>query len=123
LSSDGEKPWRDRDGEFVDSFGSRHEVEAHWNRGWECLFTTLASLTDADLIKIVTIRGEAHTVHLAIDRAIAHCGYHVGQIVLTARLLVIDNWKVLTIPRGGSEAFNRHKRETAAKSGGAGNGA
>lgn len=109
LTSDGDKPWRIRDGEFIDDFASRAEIDAFWQRGWECLFATLESLAPADLSRTVTIRQEPHRVALAIARQLSHYGYHVGQIVLTARLLAKDNWTVLTIPRGGSEAFNRRK--------------
>jgi hypothetical protein len=107
LTTDGEKPWRNRDDEFVDTFSSRQEVLDYWERGWGCLFATLESLRPADLARNVTIRGESHSVPLAICRALAHCGYHGGQIVLIARILSGDNWQVLTIPRGGSSGFNQ----------------
>jgi Protein of unknown function (DUF1572) len=107
LTTDGEKPWRNRDDEFVDTFASRDEMLQTWEAGWAALFTTLESLTEADLDREVTIRGEVHSVPLAILRALDHCGYHVGQIVLTARLLVGDKpWQTLTISRGGSQQFN-----------------
>jgi len=106
LTSDGEKPWRHRDDEFKDSFGSRNELLACWESGWQRLFETLESLTVDDMTKIVTIRGEAHSVPLAISRSLAHCGYHVGQIVLIARILAGDQWTTITIPRGGSGQFN-----------------
>jgi hypothetical protein len=110
LSSDGEKPWRHRDREFIDEFASRAEIIEHWERGWSTLFDTLNSLTADDLLKTVTVRGEPHTVIDAIHRQLAHYGYHVGQIVLIARIHVgEENWKTLTIPRGGSEQFNRSK--------------
>jgi Protein of unknown function (DUF1572) len=115
LTTDGEKPWRDRDDEFVDTFKSRDEMLAAWEAGWAALFATLDSLHEADLDRDVTIRGEVHSVPLAILRALDHCGYHVGQIVLTARLLVGNNdWKTLTIPRGQSQKFNERnwKRES-----------
>lgn len=107
LSSDGEKPWRNRDDEFVDSFASRTEVLEYWQRGWACLFETLKSLKPADLEKTVTIRGEPQSVPLAIDRSLGHTCYHIGQIVQVARILAGDNWNTLTIARGGSEQFNR----------------
>jgi hypothetical protein len=107
LSSDGEKPWRNRDDEFVDTFKSRREVLDYWESGWNCLFNTLQSLTADDVLKTVTIRGEAHSVPLAIHRSLAHCGYHVGQIILIARVLAGDNWETITIPRRGSAAFNQ----------------
>src|SRR6516165_931209 len=76
LTTDGEKPWRNRDDEFVDSFRSRAEVIDVWESGWAVLLSSLESLTEADLPREVTIRGEAHTVPLAILRALDHCGYH-----------------------------------------------
>ncbi len=107
LTTDGEKPWRNRDEEFVDSFGSRGELVAYWDAGWQCLFEALEGLAPADLGRTVLIRGEPHSVPLAIQRSLAHCGYHVGQIILIARVLAGDNWTTITIPRGGSAAFNR----------------
>jgi hypothetical protein len=106
LTSDGEKPWRDRDDEFVDTFATRDELTAHWESGWGRLFESLEGLTASDLLRTVTIRGEPHGVPLAILRSLAHCGYHAGQIVLLARILAGDRWTTITIPRGGSAAFN-----------------
>jgi hypothetical protein len=107
LTTDGEKPWRNRDDEFVDSFTSRDELVAYWESGWGRLFDTLAGLAAGDLGGTVTIRGEPHTVPLAIHRSLAHCGYHVGQIVLIARILAGDHWTTITIPRGASAGFNQ----------------
>jgi uncharacterized damage-inducible protein DinB len=115
LTSDGEKPWRNRDDEFVETFKSRDEMLQAWESAWAVLIATLESLTEGDLDREITIRGEKHTVPLAILRALDHCGYHTGQIVLTARLLVgNDTWQTLTIPRGGSQQFNERiwKRES-----------
>lgn len=107
LSTDGEKPWRNRDQEFVDSFASRAEVVEYWERGWACLFDALKNLKPEDLEQTVAIRGEPHSVPLAAERSLAHTCYHVGQIVQVARILAGDNWNTLTIARGGSEQFNR----------------
>ena len=107
LSSDGEKPWRDRDTEFVDDFVSREAIVACWEQGWRCLFDTLDALAPDDLLRVVPIRGEPHRVVEAIDRQLSHYGYHVGQIVQVARVLAKDRWEVLTIPRGHSVEFNR----------------
>jgi hypothetical protein len=107
LTTDGEKPWRHRDDEFVDSFTTRDELTAYWNSGWQRLFDTLDSLSAPDLSKTVVIRGEPHTVPLAIQRSLAHCGYHVGQIILIARILAGDNWTTITIPRGASASVNQ----------------
>lgn len=109
LTTDGEKPWRHRDSEFIDDFTDRAAILAHWERGWTCVFDSLAGLTPGDLTKTVHIRGEPHSVVLAIERSLAHVAYHAGQIVLTARLLAGDRWTTLTVPRGGSRAFNESK--------------
>ena len=122
LTTDGEKPWRNRDDEFVDSFASRDELTAYWNSGWQRLIDSLDGLSAADLCKTVTIRGEPHTVSLAIQRSLAHCGYHVGQIILIARILAGDNWSTITIPRGTSADFNQRVRATGSfRSAGKGN--
>jgi uncharacterized damage-inducible protein DinB len=107
LSSDGEKPWRNRDEEFVDPFGSRAVLLEAWERGWACLLSTLKSLTPADLEKTVLIRGEPHSVPLALQRSLGHTCYHVGQIVQVARIHAGESWNTLTIPRGGSQQFNQ----------------
>jgi hypothetical protein len=114
LTTNGEKPGRDRDGEFLDTFRSRSEVVACWEAGWACLFRTLGTLTDDDLARTVRIRTEESTVAWAILRQISHYGYHVGQIVLIARVLVKDRWQVVTIPKGGSRAFNERTATQAA---------
>jgi hypothetical protein len=107
LTTDGEKPWRNRDDEFVDNYGSRAEILADWEGGWNSLFDTLRSMKPEDLSVTVTIRGEPHSVPLAIQRSLAHCGYHVGQIMLIARILAGDHWSTITIARGGSTGFNQ----------------
>src|SRR4051794_23401298 len=107
LTTDGEKPWRNRDEEFVDTFTTRDELIAHWESGWQRLLDSLADLTPDDLGRTVTIRGEPHSVPLAIQRSLAHCAYHVGQILLIARILAGDHWTTITIPRGASANFNQ----------------
>jgi hypothetical protein len=108
LTSDGEKPGRNRDDEFVDRFATRDEVTNYWNRGWQVLFDTMESLTPADIDRTVHIRGEPHSVMRAIDRQLSHYGYHVGQIVLIARILAGDGqWNTLTIQRGKSAEYNQ----------------
>jgi hypothetical protein len=107
LTSDGEKPWRNRDDEFVDRFASRQEVMEYWQKGWTCLASALDALRPIDLDATVTIRGERLSVPLAISRSLSHCGYPVGQIVLISRILVGDGWTTLTIPRGGSQQHNK----------------
>jgi len=107
LTTDGEKPWRNRDDEFVDSFGSRAEVLGFWERGWMRLLATLQSLKPEDLEKTVAIRGEPHSVPLALERSLGHTCYHIGQIVQVARVHAGEKWNTLTIPRGGSREFNQ----------------
>jgi hypothetical protein len=107
LTTDGEKPWRNRDSEFVDTFASRAELLAWWERGWACLFQTLKSLKGADLEKTVMIRGEPHSVPLALERSLGHTCYHIGQIIQVARIHAGEKWNTLTIPRGGSEQYNK----------------
>jgi hypothetical protein len=107
LTSDGEKPWRNRDDEFVDSFRSRSEVLEYWERGWACLLATLRNLKGADLEKTVVIRGEPHSVPLALERSLGHTCYHVGQIIQVARIHAGEKWNTLTIPKGESEQFNK----------------
>ena len=107
LTTDGEKPSRNRDDEFVDSFAGRAEVLEFWERGWACLLKTLKSLGPEDLGKTVTIRGEPHSVPLALERSLGHTCYHIGQIVQVARVHAGEKWNTLTIPRGGSEQFNK----------------
>jgi hypothetical protein len=107
LTSDGEKPNRCRDAEFEGPPATRADVLAMWEEGWCCLFSALETLTEADLARTVTIRGEAHSVMQAINRQLAHYPYHCGQIVLLAKHLNHAGWKALTVPRGKSEEFNR----------------
>jgi hypothetical protein len=112
LTTDGEKPDRDRDGEFVDDAGAtREQIMSHWETGWRVLFDTLASLRPEDLTKTITIRQEPWVVVDALHRALAHQAYHVGQIVQLARFLAKDDWQTITIPRGGSQGFNRTMQE------------
>ena len=107
LTTDGEKPDRNRDGEFVDAFSDRAELLQTWERGWACLFASLHQLTAHDLGKTVFIRGEPYSVPLRIARSLGHTCYHIGQIVQAARVLAGDNWTTMTIPKGGSEQFNQ----------------
>lgn len=107
LTSDGEKPTRNRDSEFEDPPASRAELMALWNEGWGCLFGALEGLTDSDLGRTITIRGEAHSVMQAINRQVAHYASHCGQIIFLAKYLQSANWKCLSVPRKKSEEFNR----------------
>jgi uncharacterized damage-inducible protein DinB len=107
LTSDGEKPDRNRDSEFVDPAPTREALLATWEEGWACLFAALEPLTEADLTRTVAIRGEAHSVMQAINRQVAHYSYHVGQIVFLAKHLGAGHWQSLTVPRNQSAEFNR----------------
>lgn len=107
LASDGEKPDRNRDSEFVDPPATREALLKLWAEGWDRLFTALEPLSDADLSRTITIRGEAHSVMQAINRQIAHYAQHLGQIVFLAKHLRSKEWKTLSIPRGKSEEFKK----------------
>jgi uncharacterized damage-inducible protein DinB len=107
LTTDGEKVDRNRDEEFTDRGASRAELLARWDAGWQALIASLEALTPADITRTVLIRGEPHSVPLAVERSLAHTCYHVGQIVLLARHWAGANWQTLTIPRGGSTAHNQ----------------
>ncbi len=107
LTSDGEKPDRHRDTEFEEPPSTREQMMARWNDGWQRLFDALDPLTDDDLARIVTIRGEPHSVMQAINRQIAHYASHIGQIVFLAKHLQHTNWKSLSVPRGKSQDFTK----------------
>ena len=109
LTSDGEKPWRERDAEFDNDVPSRASIEKLWNEGWDCTFNALRPLTDDDLGKIVYIRNQGHTVTEAINRQLAHYPYHIGQIVFIGKMLLDNNWETLSIARGKSTDFNADK--------------
>jgi hypothetical protein len=107
LTTDGEKPDRDRDREFADPAATRAELSAQWEDGWGRVFAAIEPLTDADLERTVTIRGEAHSVMQAINRQVAHYALHIGQIVFLAKHFGSDHWKSLSVPRNQSAEFNR----------------
>lgn len=106
LTEDGEKPTRDRDAEFVDRTYTRDEVEELWAKGFAVLEDAIGSLGDADLQRVVTIRNQPMTVHAALARSLAHLSYHVGQIVLLARIYASGPWESLSIPKGQSKSYN-----------------
>jgi hypothetical protein len=107
LTSDGEKPDRNRDNEFLIEKGDAKEsLLKQWEAGWGCLFDALKSLSAADLSKTVLIRREPHSVIRAIHRSLTHCAYHVGQIVILAKHFAGPDWRSLSIPRGRSQQFN-----------------
>jgi hypothetical protein len=106
LTTDGEKPDRDRDAEFVLGPGDTPAaLRARWEEGWGLLFAALAPLREEDLARVVAIRGEPHTVLQAVNRQQTHYAYHVGQIVLLARIHAGPRWRSLSIPRGRSREF------------------
>jgi Protein of unknown function (DUF1572) len=107
LTTDGEKPGRDRDQEFVDPPATRKALMDAWEDGWARLFAALEPLSDADLARTVTIRGEAHSVMQAVNRQVAHYALHVGQIVMLAKHLARDRWHPLSVAKNQSAEFNR----------------
>jgi hypothetical protein len=109
LTTDGEKEWRKRDGEFEEHDMTREQLMALWEEGWNCLFHALRSLTPEDMEKTIFIRNMGQSVEDAIMRQLAHYAYHVGQIVYLARLTNDGNWKSLTIPKGNSNEYNEAK--------------
>ena len=109
LTTDGEKPWRNRDEEFEHKISSKEELQSKWNEGWNCLFGALDSLTEDDLEKEIFIRNQGHTVMEAINRQLAHYPYHVGQIVFLGKMACDAEWVSLSIPKGSSQGFNQEK--------------
>ena len=116
LTTDGDKPDRNRESEFADWTGSRDELMQRWERGFKLYFDTLESLTDEDLTQTVYIRAEPHSVPLAIVRSATHTASHVGQILYVARLVHSGEWNYLTVAPGASDAFNK-QMEAAHKKG------
>jgi len=107
LTTDGEKPDRHRDTEFVEPPPTREALMQAWEDGWKIVFGAIEPLSDADLARTVTIRGEAHSVMQAINRQLAHYSYHVGQIVMLAKHFAHDRWQSLSVPRNRSADFNQ----------------
>ncbi len=112
LTTDGEKPGRNRDQEFELTSGTtREDMMRWWEEGWACVFAAIDNLKPEDVMRTVTIRGETHSVLQALNRQIAHYASHVGQIIFLAKHLRSSKWKSLSIPRGKSEEVNRKIRE------------
>ncbi len=109
LATDGEKEWRNRDDEFENEPASKENLITVWDKGWQCLFDAIEPLTDNDLLRIIYIRNEAHTVIEAINRQLAHLSYHVGQIVYLAKMVSGQSWQPLSIPKGKSKEFSAGK--------------
>jgi hypothetical protein len=113
LNTDGEKPDRNRDMEFVLSAGaSRDDLMAQWEKGWSCLFAALEPLQAEDVERKVLIRGEEHSVIEAINRQLTHYAYHIGQLVFLAKHFKSAEWKSLSIPRNRSAEFNAYLTES-----------
>jgi hypothetical protein len=114
LTTDGEKPWRERDSEFLERRVTRGELLTKWESGWSILFAALSDLSDVDLERRVAIRGQGLSVAEALHRALAHVSYHVGQIVYIAKSLRGADWRYLSIPPGKSAEANANPHQTIA---------
>ncbi len=109
LTSDGEKPWRMRDAEFEWEEADAEQIWTYWEEGWRCLLDTLEQLQPEQLMTIIYIRNEGHTILEAINRQLSHYPYHVGQIVYAAKMLKSGSWDSLSIPRQHSSQYNSNK--------------
>lgn len=109
LTTDGEKEWRNRDGEFEDTIKTKEELLKAWDKGWDCLFSAIDSLTSEQLSQIIYIRNEGHTAADAINRQLAHYPYHIGQMVFYAKMLKKGDWDSLSIPKNKSGDYNSDK--------------
>lgn len=114
LTSDGEKDFRKRDTEFELIGDTRESLMHFWEAGWKTLFDAVEPLTADDFSRVVTIRGEPHTVIEAINRQLTHYTYHIGQIVLLAKHFRSAEWKTLSVPKGRSAEFNQFLAEKQA---------
>lgn len=108
LTTDGEKPWRDRDGEFAEGPFTRAQIDEVWKKGWDVVESEVGKLNEDDLARTITIRGTELTVHEALCRSIAHTSMHVGQIILLARMYATSEWQTLSIPKGKSQDYNKN---------------
>ena len=109
LTSDGEKPWRNRDTEFAPKIRTREELLSKWNNGWDCLFNALDSINEGNWHNDIYIRNEPHSITEAINRQLAHYPYHVGQIVFIGKMIAGAAWQSLSIPPGKSQNYNEEK--------------
>ena len=109
FTTDGEKEWRNRDAEFENDITTDIQIIQLWDKGWQCLFTALKAITEADYNKLIYIRNQGHTITEAINRQLAHYPYHIGQIVFIGKLLCDDKWVSLSIPKGNSTSYNAEK--------------
>jgi hypothetical protein len=111
LTSDGEKPWRNREAEFDEAYANKQVMMEAWEKGWSCLFAALENVKPAELSRIIYVRNEGHSVLEAIQRQLAHYPHHVGQILYQAKVIKGDSFKSLSIPKGNSATFNKEKFE------------
>ena len=109
LSSDGEKEWRDREGEFELDFFTRAEMMTKWAQGWTCLFAALDTIDKDNFGTTIYIRHLGHSIVEAVNRQMSHYAYHIGQIVYIGRMIRGADWNSLSIPKGGSKAYNDRK--------------
>ena len=107
LTEDGEKPWRQREAEFVDTYATKVEMVTAWEKGWNCLFDALTSINSQNFNQQVKIRNEEHTIIAAFNRQLGHYANHIGQILMLGKMIKGTDWVSPTIPRGGSEDFNK----------------
>ena len=118
LTTDGEKPERDRDIEFVMLPGTtKDQMLAYWEKGWKCVFDAIEPLQPDDLMRIILIRGQEHTVVQAINRQLAHYAYHTSQIVYLAKHFRSAEWHSLSVPRNKSAEFNAYLEEKMKETG------
>ena len=109
LTEDGEKSWRNRDDEFVNTYNSKEEMIADWEKGWQCLFDNLNKITQKNSNTIVYIRNEGHTIAEAINRQLCHYSYHIGQIVVIGKMAKNTDWNTLSIAKNASKSYNEEK--------------
>ncbi len=109
LIEDGEKTWRNRDEEFIDTYKTKEDLLNSWHKGWDALFEAIRPLSETDLECIIYIRNQGHTVTEAINRQMMHYAYHVGQVVFLGKLIKGNEWQSLSIPKGQSKTYNKDK--------------
>ena len=109
LTEDGEKSWRNRDEEFINTYASKEEVILDWEQGWTCLFENLHTITPENSDTIVYVRNEGHSIAEAINRQLCHYSYHIGQIVMIGKMVQNTNWETLSIARNASKSYNEEK--------------
>ncbi len=112
LVEDGEKPWRNRDREFENTFATKNELIDYWEKGWACLLHALQKINDDNLETEIFIRGEKYTVMDAVLRQLAHYPYHIGQIIYIAKMRKNTSWKSLSIPRNQSALYNQQMKDS-----------